>query len=185
MYHHFFCDLLHGIHGVQEMQVSVIMAHNTEFVHTLLSTVLKLRLHGHHGSGEGDVTQPQSKHWPINDSLRNSHTVRVNCAGAPSCWNYTCYIIPLLLCSGITRVNAVRNPKSLIYIYIYIPMKLVRLIKMCLTETYSRVQVDKNLSDMFPIRNGLKQGDALSHCFSTLLWSMPLGGCRWTRMAWN
>jgi len=26
----------------------------------------------------------------------------------------------------------------------------------------SRVQVGKNLSDMFPIRNGLKQGDALS-----------------------
>ena len=43
-----------------------------------------------------------------------------------------------------------------------IPKKLVRLIKMCLTETYSRVRVGKNLSDMFPIRNGLKQGDALS-----------------------
>ena len=43
-----------------------------------------------------------------------------------------------------------------------IPMKLVRLIKMCLTEMYSRVQVGKNLSDMFTIRNGLKQGDALS-----------------------
>ena len=43
-----------------------------------------------------------------------------------------------------------------------IPKKLVRLIKMCLTETYSRVWIGKNLSDMFPIRNGLKQGDALS-----------------------
>ena len=43
-----------------------------------------------------------------------------------------------------------------------IPRKLVRLIKMCLTETYSRVRVGKNLSDRFPIRNGLKQGDALS-----------------------
>ena len=32
---------------------------------------------------------------------------------------------------------------------------------MCLTETYSRVRVGKNLSDMFPIRNGAKQGDAL------------------------
>ena len=40
-------------------------------------------------------------------------------------------------------------------------MKLVRLIKMCLNETHSRVQVGKNLSDMFPIRNGLKQVDAL------------------------
>jgi len=37
-----------------------------------------------------------------------------------------------------------------------IPMKLVRLIKMCLTEMYRRVQLGKNLSDMFPIRNGLK-----------------------------
>jgi len=27
---------------------------------------------------------------------------------------------------------------------------------------YSRVRVGKHLSDMFPIRNGLKQGDALS-----------------------
>jgi len=43
-----------------------------------------------------------------------------------------------------------------------IPRKLVRLIKMSLTETYSRVQVGKNVSDRFPIRNGLKQGDALS-----------------------
>jgi len=41
-------------------------------------------------------------------------------------------------------------------------MKLVRLIKVCLPETYSRVRVGKNLSGMFPIRNGLKQGDALS-----------------------
>ena len=36
------------------------------------------------------------------------------------------------------------------------------IIKMCLTETCSRVRVGKNLSDMIPIRNGLKQGDALS-----------------------
>jgi len=33
---------------------------------------------------------------------------------------------------------------------------------MCLTETYSRVQVGKNVSDRFPIRNGLRQGDALT-----------------------
>jgi hypothetical protein len=43
-----------------------------------------------------------------------------------------------------------------------IPMKLVRLVKMCLNETYSRVRVGKHLSDTFPIKNGLKQGDALS-----------------------
>jgi hypothetical protein len=51
-----------------------------------------------------------------------------------------------------------------------IPMKLVQLIKMCLNESYSRVQVGKHLSDMFPIKNGLKRQDALScHYFSTLL----------------
>ena len=43
-----------------------------------------------------------------------------------------------------------------------ISMKLVRLIKICLTEVHSTVQVGKNLSDIFPIRNGFKQGDALS-----------------------
>ena len=32
---------------------------------------------------------------------------------------------------------------------------------MSLTEIYSRVRVGKNLSDRFPIRNGLKQGDVL------------------------
>ena len=33
---------------------------------------------------------------------------------------------------------------------------------MSLTETYSRFRVGKNVSDRFPIRNGLKQGDGLS-----------------------
>jgi hypothetical protein len=33
---------------------------------------------------------------------------------------------------------------------------------MCLYETDSRVRVDKHLYDMFPIKNVLKQGDALS-----------------------
>jgi hypothetical protein len=49
-------------------------------------------------------------------------------------------------------------------------MKLVRLIKMCLTETYSRVRIGKHLSDSFLIQNGLKQGDALS----PLLFNFPL-----------
>ena len=52
-----------------------------------------------------------------------------------------------------------------------IAMKLVRLIKMSLTETYSRIRVGKNMSDMFPIMNGLKYGDALS----PLLFNFALG----------
>jgi hypothetical protein len=43
-----------------------------------------------------------------------------------------------------------------------ITAKLVRLIKTCLNETYSRVRVGKNLCEKFPVINGLKQGDALS-----------------------
>ena len=42
-----------------------------------------------------------------------------------------------------------------------IPMKLVRLIKVCLTETYIRVRVGKNLTDMFLVRNDLKEEDDL------------------------
>jgi len=33
---------------------------------------------------------------------------------------------------------------------------------MCLNETYSGVWVGKHLSDMFPIKNGLKDRDAIS-----------------------
>jgi retron-type reverse transcriptase len=43
-----------------------------------------------------------------------------------------------------------------------ITRKLVVLIKMCLSETYSTVRIGKLQSDVFPIQNGLKQGDALS-----------------------
>ena len=52
-----------------------------------------------------------------------------------------------------------------ILIELDIPMKLVRLIRVCMTATCSRVRIGKNLSDMFPIRNGLKQGVALSPLF--------------------
>jgi hypothetical protein len=41
-----------------------------------------------------------------------------------------------------------------------IPIKLVILQK-CVKMAHSRVQLGKHLSDMFPIMNGLKQGDTL------------------------
>jgi len=59
-----------------------------------------------------------------------------------------------------------------------IPKKVVRLIKMCLTETYSRVRVGKNLSEMFPIRNSLKQGDALSPLLFNFALEYALRGFR-------
>jgi hypothetical protein len=49
-----------------------------------------------------------------------------------------------------------------------VPLKLVRLIKMCSNEMYSKVRIGKHLSDSFPIQNGLKEMLHLHH-FSTLL----------------
>jgi hypothetical protein len=46
-----------------------------------------------------------------------------------------------------------------------IPMQLVRQIKMCMNKTFSSVCVGKHLSDIFPIRNGLKQGYTLWQLF--------------------
>jgi hypothetical protein len=42
-----------------------------------------------------------------------------------------------------------------------VPMKLARLIKTCLNETYSKAYIGEHLSDSFLIQSGLKQGDAL------------------------
>jgi hypothetical protein len=64
-----------------------------------------------------------------------------------------------------------------------IPMKLVRLIKMCLNETYSRVWVGKYLPDIFPIKNGLKQGDALLPVLFKFASEYALGWFRQTRRA--
>jgi hypothetical protein len=52
-----------------------------------------------------------------------------------------------------------------------ITKKLVRLIRMCLNETYSEVRIGKNLSYTFPIQNGLKQG----HVLLPLLFNLALG----------
>ena len=52
------------------------------------------------------------------------------------------------------------------------PMKLVRVLKMCQSETYSRLRVGKSLSVMFPFRNGLKQGAAPSPFFFQLCFSV-------------
>ena len=72
MHHHILCDLFHGIHGFQEMQVSVMTTHNTKFVHRLLSVVLRFGLQGHHGSGEGCMLNNPNQytgllmiHWGI------------------------------------------------------------------------------------------------------------------------
>jgi hypothetical protein len=74
--------------------------------------------------------------------------------------------------------TCVPNYMYIILIKFGIPMKLVRLIKMCLNKTYSRVWMCKHLSDMFPFRNGLNKEMFFCCYCSTLLWIMPLGGFR-------
>jgi hypothetical protein len=54
-----------------------------------------------------------------------------------------------------------------------VPMKLVRLIKMCLNEMYSEVRIGKHLSHTFPIQNCLKHGDAYRHCFQLCYTIVP------------
>jgi hypothetical protein len=49
-------------------------------------------------------------------------------------------------------------------------MQLVMLIKMYINETCSRARIDKHFSDMFSMKNCLKQGDVLS----SLLFNFPL-----------
>jgi len=53
-------------------------------------------------------------------------------------------------------------------------MKLVRLIKICLNETSSKVDVGKHLSDKLPFQNGLKQGYVVLQFFSTNFWALEL-----------
>jgi hypothetical protein len=66
-----------------------------------------------------------------------------------------------------------------------IPLNLVRLTIMCTNETYSGVRTSKFLSDMFPIKNGLKQGDALSQLLFYFALEYAIRGFRRRRMACN
>ena len=79
--------------------------------------------------------------------------------------------IESFICPANAHDSVRREVLYRILIEFGIPKKLVSLIKMSLTETYSRVRVGKNVSDRFPIRNGLKKGDALS----PLLFNIGLG----------
>jgi hypothetical protein len=52
---------------------------------------------------------------------------------------------------------------------VWVPMKLLMLINMCLNKIYSKICVGEHLSDNFCIQNGLKQGAQ-----SALLFKFPL-----------
>ncbi|KAJ4433774.1 hypothetical protein ANN_16086 [Periplaneta americana] len=77
-------------------------------------------------------------------------------------WEYKGTVHQLFIDFKMAYDSVKREVLYNILIVFGIPKKLVRLIKMCLSETYSRVRIGQFLSDAFPIHCGLKQGDALS-----------------------
>jgi hypothetical protein len=77
-------------------------------------------------------------------------------------WEYN-GTVHLIFIDFMKAYNSVRREALYnIFIEFGIPRKLVGLIKLCLNETYNAVQTGVNLSEKFPIQNGLKQEYALS-----------------------
>jgi hypothetical protein len=77
-------------------------------------------------------------------------------------WKYNVTVHQLLIDFKNTNDSDRREVLYNILIEFSTPIKLVRLIKMCLSESYSKVHISKYLSDSFAIQNGLKEADALS-----------------------
>jgi hypothetical protein len=76
-------------------------------------------------------------------------------------WEYNGTVHQLFIDFKKAYDSVKREVLYIILLEFDIPKKLVRLTKMCLNETYSKVHTNKLLSDKFPIQNGLKQRDAL------------------------
>jgi hypothetical protein len=66
-----------------------------------------------------------------------------------------------------------------------VPKKLVRLIKMCLNETYRKVRVDELLSNNFSIQNGLKQGNVLSPLLFNFALEYAIRMSKKMKSVWN
>jgi hypothetical protein len=64
-------------------------------------------------------------------------------------------------------------------------IKLVKLIKMCLNENYCEVCIGKILLDVFPIQNGLKEGDVLSPLFFNFAENIPPERSKKIRKDWK
>ena len=90
-------------------------------------------------------------------------------------WEYNGAVHQLFVESKKAYDSVRREVLCNILIEFGIPLKSVRLTKMCLNETYSRVRVGKHLFDRFPSKNGLKQGDALSPLLFNFSYNMPVG----------
>ena len=115
----------------------------------------------------------------------NNNNNNNNSSNAWKKWEYNEAVHQLFIDFKKAYVSVRREVLYNILMEFWIPKKLIRLIKMCLTETYSRVRVGKNLSDMFPIRNGLKNGDALLPLLFNFALQYAIRRVQVNMMAWN
>jgi len=122
----------------------------------ILSNILLLRLTPYANEIIGD----NESGFPHNRST--THQILCICETHKTKWEYNEAVHQLFIDFKKAYDSVRREDLYNILIEFGIPMKLLRLIKMCLTEIHSRVHVGKNLFDKFPISNGLKQGDVLS-----------------------
>jgi hypothetical protein len=76
-------------------------------------------------------------------------------------WEYNETVHQLFVDFNKTYAPIRREVLCIILITSGVPMKPVRMIKMCLNETCSKVRIGKHLSDNFSIQNGLNKGDVL------------------------
>jgi hypothetical protein len=77
-------------------------------------------------------------------------------------WEYSCTVHQLFIDFKKAYDSVRRDVLNNILVEFGIPKKLVGLIKMCSSETYSTEHIGNYQSNKFPIQNSLKQGDALS-----------------------
>ena len=97
-------------------------------------------------------------------------------------WEYNEAVHQLFIDFKKTYYSFRREVLYNILIEFGIPMKLESLIKMHLNGTCNRVRVGKHLSDIFPIRNGLKLGDALTPLLLNFTLGYAIRRARKTRM---
>jgi hypothetical protein len=77
-------------------------------------------------------------------------------------WEYNKVMRQLIVNFKKSYPSGTRDVFYNIIILFNMHMKLVRLLKICLNEISRTFRIGRRLSVMFPMKNGLKQGDASS-----------------------
>ena len=124
-------------------------------LHKVLSNILQSRLIPYAEEIIGDHHFGFQRNRSTTDHIFCTHQI------LEKKWEYNESVHQLFIDFKKASDSVRRKVSYNILIEFVIPMKWVRLVNVCQTETYSTVWVGKNLSDMFPIRNSLKQEDTL------------------------